>query len=83
MEVQREAEEQAKSCLATTGDGVDGACAGSSAAEEAVQETGACSDECEPGPSSTSTPPAEAQPFVLPIGVTARNEVYPRTCRKW
>lgn len=25
----------------------------------------------------------EDQPFVLPLGVTARNEVYPRTCRKW
>uniref|UniRef100_A0A673C1Z2 F-box domain-containing protein n=1 Tax=Sphaeramia orbicularis TaxID=375764 RepID=A0A673C1Z2_9TELE len=34
-----------------------------------------------PGPSSSSNPP-EAQPFVLPLGVMARNEVYPRTCRK-
>lgn len=83
VEVQREAEELAKSCLAAAGDGVDGACAGSSAAGEAGPEAGACSDECEAGPSRTSTPPTEAQPFVLPTGVTARNEVYPRTCRKW
>lgn len=83
VEAQREAEEQAKSCLATAGDGGGGACAASSAAGEAVPEAGACSDECEPGPSGTSIPPAEAQLFVLPIGVTARNEVYPRTCSKW
>lgn len=82
-EVQREAEEQAKSSLATARDCAGGACAGSSAAEEAALEAGASSDRCEPGPSTTSTPPAEAQPFVLPMGVTARNEVYPRTCRKW
>lgn len=83
VEVQREAEEWAKSRLGTAGDGADGACAGSSADGEAAPEAGACSDECEAGPSGTSSLPAEAQPFVLPIGVTARNEVYPRTCRKW
>uniref|UniRef100_A0A8C7K921 F-box protein 31 n=1 Tax=Oncorhynchus kisutch TaxID=8019 RepID=A0A8C7K921_ONCKI len=33
-----------------------------------------------PGPSSSSAP-LEAQPFVLPLGVMARNEVYPRTCK--
>ncbi|XP_078400860.1 F-box only protein 31-A isoform X3 [Cetorhinus maximus] len=27
------------------------------------------------------TPPVPGQPFVLPVGVMARNEVYPRTCR--
>uniref|UniRef100_A0A671Y8I7 F-box protein 31 n=1 Tax=Sparus aurata TaxID=8175 RepID=A0A671Y8I7_SPAAU len=43
---------------------------------------GACSDSCQPDPSSTSTNVDEAKPFVLPLGVTARNEVYPRTCRK-
>lgn len=26
---------------------------------------------------------AEPQPFVLPLGVMARNEVYPRTCKIW
>ncbi|XP_041048594.1 F-box only protein 31 isoform X1 [Carcharodon carcharias] len=26
-------------------------------------------------------PPVPGQPFVLPVGVMARNEVYPRTCR--
>lgn len=84
VEAQREAEEQAKSSLATAADGAGGACAGSSAAEEAAPpEAGACSDGCEAGPSSTSSLPAEAQPFVLPMGVTARNEVYPRSCTKW
>uniref|UniRef100_A0A668AD32 F-box protein 31 n=1 Tax=Myripristis murdjan TaxID=586833 RepID=A0A668AD32_9TELE len=34
-----------------------------------------------PGPSCSTSPP-EAQPFILPLGVMARNEVYPRTCRK-
>ncbi|XP_075870946.1 F-box only protein 31 [Nelusetta ayraudi] len=83
VEAQREAEEQAKSSLASAADGAGGACAGSSAAEEAAPpEAGACSDGCEAAPSSTSSLPAEAQPFVLPMGVTARNEVYPRTCTK-
>lgn len=25
----------------------------------------------------------QTQPFVLPLGVMARNEVYPRTCKMW
>ncbi|XP_023827525.1 F-box only protein 31 isoform X2 [Salvelinus sp. IW2-2015] len=34
------------------------------------------------GPSSSSSSaPSEAQPFVLPLGVMTRNEVYPRTCK--
>ncbi|CAL8359649.1 unnamed protein product [Lota lota] len=32
---------------------------------------------------SGATPsPPESQPFILPMGVMARNEVYPRTCKK-
>ncbi|XP_063052570.1 F-box only protein 31 isoform X2 [Engraulis encrasicolus] len=31
--------------------------------------------------SGTSRPAAEPQPFVLPLGVIARNEDYPRSCR--
>uniref|UniRef100_A0A6Q2ZLT2 F-box domain-containing protein n=1 Tax=Esox lucius TaxID=8010 RepID=A0A6Q2ZLT2_ESOLU len=34
-----------------------------------------------PGPSSSSSAPSDAQPFILPLGVMARNEVYPRTCK--
>uniref|UniRef100_A0A665VP87 F-box domain-containing protein n=1 Tax=Echeneis naucrates TaxID=173247 RepID=A0A665VP87_ECHNA len=34
------------------------------------------------GRPTTVNAAAEAQPFVLPLGVMARNEVYPRTCRK-
>ncbi|KAL0968449.1 hypothetical protein UPYG_G00266990 [Umbra pygmaea] len=36
--------------------------------------------ECsQPGPSCSA--PSDTQPFVLPLGVMARNEVYPRTCK--
>ncbi|CAJ1057260.1 F-box only protein 31 [Xyrichtys novacula] len=74
-QVQREAEQQAKTSTAA-----DGACGGASADEGAEADCGACSDSCQPGPSTTAPP--EAQPFVLPLGVMARNEVYPRSCRK-
>ena len=32
---------------------------------------------------SSAPSPPESQPFILPLGVMARNEVYPRTCKKW
>lgn len=73
-EVQKEAEQQAS-------DTGEGAC-GSDASEDEVQaDRAACA--CQPGPNRTSAQRHEDQPFVLPLGVTARNEVYPRTCRKW
>ncbi|XP_041794934.1 F-box only protein 31 isoform X1 [Chelmon rostratus] len=72
-EVQREAEQQAKGTSATVRGAAKGACGSASAAEGA---------EADPGPSSTTTSPPEAQPFILPLEVTARNEVYPRTCRE-
>lgn len=82
-EVQREAEQRAKGASATVGGAAEGAC-GSTSAEAGVEaDHGACSDSFQPSPSSTSTNVDEAKPFVLPMGVTARNEVYPRTCRKW
>ncbi len=90
-EVQREAEQQAKDAPATVRGAAEGACGGggggsgggaASAAEGVEADHGAGSDSCQPGPSTTTSPP-EAQPFVLPLGVMARNEVYPRTCRKW
>ncbi|XP_051545074.1 F-box only protein 31-like isoform X2 [Myxocyprinus asiaticus] len=37
-------------------------------------------DDVEPRAGACSAPP-ELQPFVLPLGVMARNEVYPRTCK--
>ncbi|XP_038562551.1 F-box only protein 31 isoform X3 [Micropterus salmoides] len=80
-EIQREAEQQAKGTSATVKGVAEGACGGPSAAEGVEADHGACSDSCQPGPSTTTDPP-EAQPFVLPLGVMARNEVYPRTCRK-
>ncbi|XP_070763367.1 F-box only protein 31 [Enoplosus armatus] len=80
-EVQREAEQQAKATSDTIKGGEGGACDGASAAEGMEADHGACSDSGQPGSSTTTNPP-EAQPFVLPLGVMARNEVYPRTCRK-
>uniref|UniRef100_UPI0037E76F30 F-box only protein 31 isoform X1 n=2 Tax=Semicossyphus pulcher TaxID=241346 RepID=UPI0037E76F30 len=78
-QVQREAEQQAK--VASVKGAAEGACGGANAAEGAEADCGACSDSCQPGPSSSTNPP-EAQPFVLPLGVMARNEVYPRSCTK-
>ncbi|CAK6972604.1 F-box only protein 31 isoform X1 [Scomber scombrus] len=80
-EVQREAEQQAKDSSATARSTAEAACDGASGAEDMEADHGACSDSCQPGPSSSTHPP-EAQPFTLPLGVMARNEVYPRTCRK-
>ncbi|XP_044049289.1 F-box only protein 31 isoform X2 [Siniperca chuatsi] len=80
-EVQREAEQHAKGTSATVRGVAEGPCGSASAAEGMEADHGACSDSCQPGPSTTTDPP-EAQPFVLPLGVMARNEVYPRTCRK-
>ncbi|XP_039988829.1 F-box only protein 31 isoform X3 [Xiphias gladius] len=80
-EVKREVEQQAKGTSATVNGAAEGACGGASGVEGAEVDHGACSDSCQPGPSSSTNPP-EAQPFVLPLGVMARNEVYPRTCRK-
>lgn len=80
-EVQRELEQQAKGTSAAVKDTTEGACGGASGADGVKADHGACSEGCQPGPSSSSNPP-DAQPFVLPLGVMARNEVYPRTCRK-
>ncbi len=82
-EVQREAEQPARSTSATVRGAAEGACSSASAAEGVDADHGSCSDSCQAGPSHPTTSPPEAQPFVLPLGVTARNEVYPRTCRKW
>ena len=38
------------------------------------------------GAAAAAEPPAQSgqgQPFVLPVGVSSRNEDYPRTCRMW
>lgn len=83
-EVQREAEQQAKANSAPVRGAAEGACGGAGAAEGTEADHGACSDGCEPEPGASSTTrPPEAQPFILPLGVMARNEVYPRTCREW
>ncbi|KAM3609641.1 uncharacterized protein V6R79_018080 [Siganus canaliculatus] len=81
-EIQREAERQTKEASTVRG-AAEGGCASASTAEVAGADCDACSDSCQPGTSSScNTSPPEAQPFVLPQGVTARNEVYPRTCQK-
>lgn len=82
-EVQREADQQAKVASATARDIAEGAYGSASAAEEVEVDNDACSDSSQPGSCSSSPDPPESQPFVLPLGITARNEVYPRTCRKW
>ncbi|KAM9808252.1 F-box only protein 31 [Neosynchiropus ocellatus] len=80
-QVQREAEQQNPSPPATVAPAEERDCDEASGAEEMGAESGLCSDDCQPGPSTSSGPP-ETQPFILPLGVMARNEVYPRTCRK-
>lgn len=82
-EVQREIEQQAKGASAAASAAActstdEGACGGG---DRGAEDQSACSESRLPGSSSSSNPP-EAQPFVLPLGVMARNEVYPRTCRK-
>uniref|UniRef100_A0A672S1G0 F-box protein 31 n=1 Tax=Sinocyclocheilus grahami TaxID=75366 RepID=A0A672S1G0_SINGR len=51
---------------------------------DAPSETAEGSDSAPPAGAEDVEPGAaasEAQPFVLPLGVMARNEVYPRTCK--
>uniref|UniRef100_A0A674EJ88 F-box protein 31 n=1 Tax=Salmo trutta TaxID=8032 RepID=A0A674EJ88_SALTR len=52
--------------------------AGAAVLESAME---AQSESPQPASSSSSSAPSEAQPFVLPLGVMTRNEVYPRTCK--
>ncbi|KAF1386543.1 hypothetical protein PFLUV_G00095950 [Perca fluviatilis] len=86
-EVQREDQQQAMDTSAAARGAAEGASGGASVEEGVEADHVTCSDSCQPGPSTTTsttttTSPPEAQPFVLPLGVMARNEVYPRTCRK-
>lgn len=81
-EIQREAEQQANGAFSTVRCAAEGACSGSSEAGSMEDDHSASSDSCQSGPSGSSHC-SEALPFVLPLGVMARNEVYPRTCRKW
>lgn len=53
-------------------EGVEGSDSTSPAGAEGVEQ----------GAAACSAAP-EPQPFVLPLGVMARNEVYPRTCKMW
>ncbi|KAM8891280.1 F-box only protein 31 [Spinachia spinachia] len=78
-EVQREEQEKATDTAAAIRGAAEGACGNAGAADWVEEDRVTCSDRCQP---TTSTSPPEAQPFVLPLGVMARNEVYPRTCRK-
>ncbi|KAM3869822.1 F-box only protein 31 [Diretmus argenteus] len=82
-EVQREAQQQAKDTTTAPQGAVEGANGGAadSGAESMEARSGACSESCQPSPSSSTSPPDD-QPFILPLGVMARNEVYPRSCRK-
>ncbi|XP_069558036.1 F-box only protein 31 isoform X2 [Brachyistius frenatus] len=81
-EVQREVQQQANGASTSVRHAAEGASGGARGAEEMEADSGACADSCQSGLSGRRTNPPEAQPFVLPLGVMARNEVYPRTCRK-
>lgn len=81
-EVQREQQEQQeqqdKGASAACNSPEEGACGG---VDSGADDQSTCSENCLPESGSSSNPP-DAQPFVLPLGVMARNEVYPRTCKK-
>lgn len=62
-------------------DGDEGAVAGVAAGAEAP--TAEAASPSTSGPSRATAAAAESQPFVLPLGVIARNEEYPRSCRMW
>lgn len=79
-QVQREVEQQAKGTSAKVKAAAEAAAADACGAEAMEADGGGSADSCQPG---SSTSPPDAQPFVLPLGVMARNEVYPRSCRKW
>ncbi|KAK5867623.1 hypothetical protein PBY51_012094 [Eleginops maclovinus] len=81
-EVQREQQQQQQQQQQAMDTSLaEGACSDVAAAEGVEPEPVTGTDSSQPGPSSSSST-LEAQPFVLPLGVMARNEVYPRTCRK-
>ncbi|CAL1595502.1 unnamed protein product [Knipowitschia caucasica] len=75
-EVQRDIEQQAKGAsTAASSSGSEEGARGEAEGHSAGSEHG------QPESSGCINPP-ELMPFVLPLGVMARNEVYPRTCRK-
>ncbi|XP_067091465.1 F-box only protein 31 isoform X2 [Osmerus mordax] len=82
-EAQRESQQGAAADVepSATQEAVEGAAGGSSPGSRSGPgpEDGACSEGSHSG--SGAPPALEPQPFVLPLGVIARNEVYPRTCR--
>ncbi|XP_051980655.1 F-box only protein 31-like isoform X2 [Xyrauchen texanus] len=62
----------------TPSEGSEAGLAQGSEGSDEAPPTGA--EGVEPGACAYVSPP-ELQPFVLPLGVMARNEVYPRTCK--
>lgn len=54
---------------------------GTSGAESSNSASGSGAVDAESAETSNSQ--GEPQPFVLPLGVMARNEVYPRSCKIW
>lgn len=67
--------------VAPQGAASEGAVAGGAGAAVLESAMEAQSESPQPASSSSSSAPSEAQPFVLPLGVMTRNEVYPRTCK--
>lgn len=54
---------------------------GTSAAEGSDAASGSGAEDA--GSAGASSSQDETKPFVLPLGVMARNEVYPRSCKRW
>lgn len=81
-EVQRDAQRQDQGSPPTSQAAADETSGVGTGAEGMEAASGTYSESYQPGPSSSSHP-SDAQPFILPLGVMARNEVYPRTCKKW
>ena len=71
-EMQREA--QGEEAQGQGAEGDEGTAAAEAPAVEASTTSGA---------TRAARAASDAQPFVLPLGVIARNEEYPRSCTKW
>ncbi|XP_056137737.1 F-box only protein 31 [Lampris incognitus] len=80
-EMQREAEQKAKEISTSPQEAAEGACGGATAAEGVKAGSVVNSEDCQSGPNNSPNTP-DVQPFILPLGVMARNEVYPRTSKK-
>uniref|UniRef100_A0A8C1JEQ0 F-box protein 31 n=1 Tax=Cyprinus carpio TaxID=7962 RepID=A0A8C1JEQ0_CYPCA len=80
LEHQRSMEELSRLVLGVHEEAQRGLQARDAPSEAAEADPPQGAEGVEPGAAACSAAP-EAQPFVLPLGVMTRNEVYPRTCK--